>query len=99
MKMFRSDGQPRQVGSPRPRASQPGKSKAVLQMVEAMSIERIAALSGVKFSQDEATVSHCTELREIFIRWAVEEAPKNPKWSTEMDAWLDFRIAMKRLAA
>ena len=65
-----------------------------------MTVERVAMLAGLPFHAAKRN-EEANEYRNAFVKWAttrlVDVVP--PRWASEYDAWLDYRIAMKARAA
>jgi hypothetical protein len=99
MKLFRSNGTPRQSGTT-PRHSQTKPGKPIAALIEGMTVERVAMLAGLPFNAAKRNEA-ANDYRYCFVLWAkdqLKEVPP-PRWATEYDAWLDYRIAMKATKA
>lgn len=80
-----SNGTEKAAPAPR-RAYSPQKSReSVLEMVSKMTIAQIGKLTGLSIKEAEA-------YRARFFRFAEQNAVRFPKWRTEFDAFVDFRL-------
>ena len=57
---------------------------------------RMFATVRLEFARDQTDKATKLPYRVAFLRFVEDYAGRFPKWKTELDAWLDFRIEEKR---
>ena len=87
---FSTRGKPKQAPPPR-RFFAPTKAplKPFIEIARSMTIARIARMLDMTPQQAE-------EEQVRFLRFVEDEAARFPKWRNEIDAWIEYRISLKK---